>query len=791
MNNTTGNPAVTYTNNVTVTAQGLHGDSGAGASSTSASTNVKVETMVLEKSGVGYNVPDKKIEWKLAINQNQMRMTNPVITDILSPGTELVTGSGIIADVFGGNTDIIQSFTYDAPSRLLTIYLKDQAPKAGIKNLTYKTHVTDMTLLCQNSQGIVTNTAVLKCDEMGSLSASSSAEKKIGVSVLEKKGVKGQLDGNDVLKWTLTFNKNGIPIQEPELTDTLPSGLELRESSLKVYRVTSLKSNGEVESREALDPENGDYSYTNQSNVLTVSIPGTIYEPYQIEFATYFEATGDYSNSASLKGAGFAQITADSGNVHADAAGSGGGTASKGSITIIKTDENNNPLPGAVFYVNGNTGVTDDNGRLVFDNLRMDEYIVTEQNAPEGYLIVQKDYKIKLTSGDKDKAQKVENRLIRGSVEIQKTDSATGAPLPGAELGLYIQLPDGTFEQYAPSDGSGPSNPQITDSAGKVLFDHIPYGNYYYHELAAPNGFVADNSYYPVDIRQDGRTVSLKFGNGHAAGGLEILKVGAGSGEPLEGAEFTVFRSRDRQAVAAGVTGTDGKVLFSSLLTGTDYYYKETKAPYGYTGDLDTEYPFCLMTHGETMTVKIENQRAGFDWTGGGSSGGGGGSSSSTGVSPGGQPSQPPVNPEADPELAPDRPGIPEHPDIPDIPIQVEPEAEGGNRVTVPGAPDTDIIILNSQGNVVHKGRTDSSGISHFELPAGSYMLYTIDEEGVPMAECPFTIEDAGVPLGLMALPKTGEDRRRGMISTVIWINSMLGLALMMRNKLIRRYKKH
>ena len=63
-------------------------------------------------------------------------------------------------------------------------------------------------------------------------------------------------------------------------------------------------------------------------------------------------------------------------------------------------------------------------------------------------------------------------------------------------------------------------------------------------------------------------------------------------------------------------------------------------------------------------------------------------------------------------------------------------------------------------------------------MPSGRYLLVTLDEEGVPLANLIIFIDDGGVPL---ALPRTGDNSIPIALLAAALIGSAAGLVLLAR----------
>ncbi|MCE9677557.1 hypothetical protein LPC27_17495, partial [Paraclostridium bifermentans] len=140
---------------------------------------------------------------------------------------------------------------------------------------------------------------------------------------------------------------------------------------------------------------------------------------------------------------------------------------------------------------------------------------------------------------------------------------------------------------------------------GKVEFDNLGYGNYYYQETKAPEGYTIDNKMYPFEIKDNNQVVSKTVSDDKIIGKIEITKVDSKDAKKfLPGTEFTVFDKNGKE-VSKEVTDKDGKVVFDNLVYG-EYTYQETKAPNGYVID-NTKHAFKIETNNQVVTNTIKN----------------------------------------------------------------------------------------------------------------------------------------------------------------------------------------
>ena len=180
----------------------------------------------------------------------------------------------------------------------------------------------------------------------------------------------------------------------------------------------------------------------------------------------------------------------------------------------------------------------------------------------------------------------------KGSLTINKTDADTGKALAGVTYRLF--------------DSAGNKiTDTTTGTGGKAVFSDLPLGSYTYQEISAPEGYVVDDTKYPITITASALNITATHTNASGKSGVEISKVDADSKSPLQGAGFRLYDASGSQ-VAEGYTGTNGKLTFADLKLGR-YTCKEFQAPTGYELD-DTAFPVAMNQNGQTLKVTRENK---------------------------------------------------------------------------------------------------------------------------------------------------------------------------------------
>ena len=180
-----------------------------------------------------------------------------------------------------------------------------------------------------------------------------------------------------------------------------------------------------------------------------------------------------------------------------------------------------------------------------------------------------------------------------GRLTINKVDADTGKALAGVTYRLF--------------DSAGNKIADVTTGAdGKAVFSDLPLGSYTYQEISAPDGYVVDNTKYPITITTGTLNITETRTNTMAKGSLTVRKVDV-TGSPLAGAELLLETSTDGQTwTAVGKITTDktGIAKWDDLKIGAQYRITEVKAPAGYillaeplfTGTLDSTNPDVTIT---------------------------------------------------------------------------------------------------------------------------------------------------------------------------------------------------
>ena len=254
---------------------------------------------------------------------------------------------------------------------------------------------------------------------------------------------------------------------------------------------------------------------------------------------------------------------------------------------------------------------TDEHGEIRIPGLKPGKsVIVTETKAPDGYIIDTQSQTVQIKEG-RTVSLTFKNQP-KGKLIIQKRDSATGQPLPGAEfrvttaagceVGLNGVIGTATLTQ---------NGIFTTDGQGEIKITNLAPGAYVLTEIKAPTGYVMDRASTNVVIGQNGDTQTVIVKNSKA-GTLVIDKRDALTGKPLQGVTFLVTDSSGAVVGKSNgefITDENGRVVIHDLEPGTTVTAREVKTVDGFV--LDGAPKSILIKAGEVQTLRFYNVRAG------------------------------------------------------------------------------------------------------------------------------------------------------------------------------------
>ncbi|MBD0694501.1 SpaA isopeptide-forming pilin-related protein [Streptomyces sp. CBMA123] len=209
---------------------------------------------------------------------------------------------------------------------------------------------------------------------------------------------------------------------------------------------------------------------------------------------------------------------------------------------------------------------------------------------------------------------------------VTKVDSGTGQPLAGAVFQLWRETNGVAGLQ---TSGANPDtavgSPCTTPASGVCSADGLPLGTYYWQEVSAPNGYeLPDLNVTTVVLDTNGQTVAVTVQDTRTVaptGATSVTKVDSGTGQPLAGAVFQLWRETNGVAglqstganpdTAVGspcTTPASGVCSADGLPLGT-YYWQETAAPAGYDLPSPPVTTVVLDTNGQNVPVTVQDTK--------------------------------------------------------------------------------------------------------------------------------------------------------------------------------------
>ncbi|WP_416147559.1 Cna B-type domain-containing protein [Salipaludibacillus sp. HK11] len=287
------------------------------------------------------------------------------------------------------------------------------------------------------------------------------------------------------------------------------------------------------------------------------------------------------------------------------------------SIKLTKKDDiNGKTLEDAAFtliYVSGKYTVdeqiatTNEDGIVIFDDLKPGTYQIEESASPEGYIISDEPIEVEVTLNHVHHTQtiivEVENSPY-ADIQLQKVDADSEYILAGAVFDVVnANNTDETIDGFTGL---------VTDTNGELRITGLPEGEYRLQETEAPTGYTiqGDGVTEPFEVKAGTNTETIYIGkveNEIITGTVELIKVDGNSEDTLEGVAFTL------NAVSLVNDGTydetihstdeNGQIIVENLRPG-QYVFEEVEPLEGYQG-LRGDIPFEI-EFGSDARVEVQ-----------------------------------------------------------------------------------------------------------------------------------------------------------------------------------------
>ncbi|SDB40730.1 Cna protein B-type domain-containing protein [Ruminococcaceae bacterium FB2012] len=278
--------------------------------------------------------------------------------------------------------------------------------------------------------------------------------------------------------------------------------------------------------------------------------------------------------------------------------------------------------------------ISGEDGCATSEPLYLGKYIVTEVEAPFGYVLNSEPQTVELTYAGQNvtvnDGAKAEFFNHYQRVKIHLTKFMEKDELFG--IGNNDEFKKVTFGLFSAEkmycvDGKVlPPDYLISEIALEAdqtaTFDKmIPFGKYYVQELSTDEHYVINGEKYPVTYSYAGqeiKTVEIDCGtfeNNIKRGSVKGIKVGKND-EPLENALFGLFKAKEKKftearALMTATSDSKGNFSFDGIAYG-DYLVKEIKAPDGYKLS-DKIYKVKISKNEQVIEIKAENDSIDVD----------------------------------------------------------------------------------------------------------------------------------------------------------------------------------
>ena len=283
------------------------------------------------------------------------------------------------------------------------------------------------------------------------------------------------------------------------------------------------------------------------------------------------------------------------------------------SVTLANAEFKITYADGTLIGDSNGIFLTDEHGEIRIPGLKPGKsVIVTETRAPDGYIIDTQSQTVQIKEG-RTVSLTFKNQP-KGKLIIQKRDSTTGQPLPGAEFrvttaaGCEVGL-DGVIGTSTLTQ----NGIFTTDGQGEIKITNLAPGAYVLTEIKAPTGYVMDRASTNVVIGKNSDTQTVIVKNSKA-GTLVIDKRDSLTGKPLQGVTFKVTTStgefvpaENGQISSNGLyfTDKDGKITIHGVV-GT-LVVTETATIPGYTIDEASRTQTVVVNPNDTQTLHFTN----------------------------------------------------------------------------------------------------------------------------------------------------------------------------------------
>ena len=290
-----------------------------------------------------------------------------------------------------------------------------------------------------------------------------------------------------------------------------------------------------------------------------------------------------------------------------------------GDMLLKKVNQDREPVPNTEFKVSYNadmsspigTYTTGSNGTVRVEKLQPRKVYIQEVSVPAPLILDRTIHEKTIIANDTVEFTAT-NDFKTGDLEIKKLDVDTKKPITRSNAEFKIYKSDDTFVATV-----------TTNDKGVAALPNVRYGDYYFVETRAPEGYTLNSTHVPFEIRENGVTVKKSLSNKRVVGTINLTKVDKETGNvaqgdaTLEGAVYELKAKENivspddghtlynKGTVVKTLTIKNGKAKAENLYMGK-YEIKEKTAPKGYLLS-KTAHEIILTSTSQNKATEIRN----------------------------------------------------------------------------------------------------------------------------------------------------------------------------------------
>lgn len=273
-----------------------------------------------------------------------------------------------------------------------------------------------------------------------------------------------------------------------------------------------------------------------------------------------------------------------------------------GSLKVVKVDEETKvPIEGVSFTLKSvdgkyeQSGKTDKNGILEFNNLYPGKYILTEIATGENYILGDTNENIITIEYNKKSEITIGNEVKRGKIKIIKEDSETGENLEGVEFNI-LDAETGSFIEKL-----------TTNEEGEAISSNLRVDrNYILQEVKTLDNYVLGEEEFYFNVEEN-EVFEIVIENEVKRGKVKVIKIDGETEESLTGVEFNILDKDTGEFIEKLVTDENGEAESSDLRVDRDYILQEVKTLEKYI--LNDEIFEFNVTEDEILEIEVKNMK--------------------------------------------------------------------------------------------------------------------------------------------------------------------------------------